>query len=89
MAEVEVGIVDHWFGHIHVAGIKITSGVLKVGDTIHIKGHTSDFQQTIESMQIEHENVTEAKKEDVIGIKVASEGEKVRVHDKVYKVMPE
>lgn len=83
MPEQEIGYVEHWFGHIMVAGIKITNGPLKVGDTIHIKGHTSDFTMTIESMQIEHDTVPEAKTGDDIGIKVP---EHVRVHDKVYKV---
>ncbi|GAI15070.1 unnamed protein product, partial [marine sediment metagenome] len=56
----------------------------KVGDTIHIKGHTTDFEQEIESMQIENEPVKEAKSGDSIGIKVK---ERVRPHDLVYKVI--
>jgi len=86
MAEEEVGIVDHWFGHIDVAGVKVTNGTIKVGDTLHFKGHTTDFQTTVESIQVEHETIDEAKVDDDIGLKVA---EKVRKHDKVYKVIPD
>ena len=83
MAEEEIGKVTHWFGHIQVAAIEITSGTLRVGDTIHVKGHTSDFTQTVDSMQIENESVEEATAGQAIGIKVA---EHARVHDTVYKV---
>jgi putative protease len=83
MPETEVGVVQHYFGKIDVAALEITSGELSVGDTIHIKGHTSDFTTTIESMQIEHEQVQSVKKGDQVGIKVP---EKAHEHDKVYKV---
>ncbi len=83
MEEKEVGRVTHFFGKISVAGIEITDGELKVGDTVHIKGHTTDFTQTIGSMQIEHEVVEKAGVGDVIGIKVQ---DAVREHDKVYLV---
>ena len=86
MSEKQVGIVDHWFGHIDVAGVKITEGTIKVGDTLHFKGHTTDFQNTIESIQTEHETIGEAKVGDDIGLKVT---EKVRKHDKVFKVVPD
>lgn len=78
--EKTLGIVDHFFGHISVAAIKVKSP-FKVGDVIHVKGHTTDFTQGIDSMQIEHQNVMRAKKGDDIGIKVK---EKVRQHDVVY-----
>ena len=83
MAEEEIGKVTHYFGHIQVAAIEITDGSMCVGDTIHIKGHTSDFTQTIDSMQIENESVQEATVGQSVGIKVA---EHARVHDAVYKV---
>jgi len=57
---------------------------VSVGDTLHIKGHTTDFELRVGSMQIEHESVTEAKKSDGIGLKVS---QKVRKGDKVYKVI--
>lgn len=82
MPEEEVGIVTHYFGHIPAAAITL-SKPLKVGDTIHIKGHSTDFQITIQSMQIEHKMVSEAKKGDSIGIEVSK---KCREHDKVYIV---
>ncbi|HUU81867.1 MAG TPA: EF-Tu/IF-2/RF-3 family GTPase [Phycisphaerae bacterium] len=86
MAEQIVGTVTHYFGKAQVAGIKITEGELKVGDTIHVLGHTSDFTQTIESMQIDRAPVETAKVGDEIGIKVP---EHVREHDKVYRVAPD
>jgi hypothetical protein len=78
--EKVLGVVDHFFGNISVAGVRVKSPV-KVGDVVHIKGHTTDFVQKIESMQIQHERVLKAKKGDDIGIKVKS---KVRDHDVVY-----
>jgi translation elongation factor EF-1alpha len=82
MAEKQIGEVFSYFSHIGVAALKITAG-LKVGDKIHIKGHTTDFEQTIDSIQIEHNSIEKAKKGDDIGIKVA---DKVRPGDKVYLV---
>jgi len=70
MAETRIGTVTHYFGHLHVAGVDITDGELRKGDTIRVKGHTSDFQQTVESIQIEHEAVDVAKPGDSVGIEV-------------------
>ena len=83
MAEQKIGVVTHYFGKIGVAAVKITEGELRVGDTIHIKGHTSDFTQSVESMQVEHEPVELAKVGDSVGMKVA---EHAREHDEVLKV---
>jgi len=83
MQEKEIGKITHFYGHLSVAIIEL-SDTLKLGDSIHIKGHSSDFTQNIDSMQVEHADVSEAKPNDVIGIKVA---EKVHPHDKVYKVI--
>lgn len=83
MEEQKVGVVTHFFGHISVAAVNITDDVLKVGDTIHFKGHTTDFNQKIKSMQIEHDSIKEAKPGDIIGLEVK---EHVREHDVVYKV---
>jgi len=85
MPEEEIGKVASYFSKIGVAAIDITKGVLKVGDKIHIKGHTTDIEQDIDSIQIEHLNVPEAKPGDSIGIKVK---DRVRDHDIVYKVLP-
>lgn len=83
MPEEEIGKVSDYFRKIGVAAIEITQGTLSVGDTIRIKGHTTDFTQVLESMQIEHQNVQTAKAGDSIGIKVKDH---VRDHDEVYKV---
>ena len=82
MPEVEIGQVSDFFAHPVVAGIEL-SGKMKVGDTIHIQGHTTDIEITIESMQIDRVDVDEAKSGDSVGIKVP---ERVRRGDRVYKV---
>lgn len=84
MEEKEIGNVISFFAKISVAAIKITQEELRTEDTIHIKGHTTDFQQTVGSMQIENESVSVAKAGDSIGIKVK---ERVRGNDIVYKVV--
>ncbi len=86
MAEQLIGTVTHYFSKAQVAGIDITDGELHVGDTIHILGHTSDFTQQIDSMQIEHEQVQTASVGDRIGVCVS---EHAREHDKVYRVLPD
>ena len=82
MPEEEIGHVSDFFAHPVVAGIELTS-TLKVGDRIHIKGHTTDLELTVNSMQINNVNVTEAKRGDSVGVKVT---ERVRSGDHVYKV---
>ena len=82
MPEQRVGVINDYFAQIGVAGIDL-EGTLRVGDTIHIQGHTTDLEQAVESMQIEHEQVEEAKKGDAIGIKVT---DRCRGGDVVYKV---
>jgi len=79
----EVGRVSHFFTKINVAVVELTS-TLSVGDRILIKGPTTNFEQTIDSMQIEHENVTVAKAGQSIGMKV---DERVRENDTVYKIL--
>ena len=80
--EQEIGRVTDYFARIDVAGIDLT-GPLRVGDTIRIKGHTTDFEQTVDSLQIEHEPVQEAKAGDKIGNKVK---DRCRGGDRVYRV---
>jgi len=75
-----LGKIEHYFDKIAVAAISVKAP-FKVGDTIHIKGHTTDFTQKVESMQIEHDSVTKVKKGDDVGIKVK---DYVRDHDLVY-----
>ena len=86
MEEKEIGVVSNYFSKISVAAVEITDGTVSVGDTLHFLGHTTDFESRVASMQIEHKSVTEVKKGDSVGIKVA---EKVREKDKVYKIVGE
>ena len=84
MAEVQLGKVTHYFSRISVAAIEITQDTLSVGDTIHIKGHTSDFMQKVDSIQIDGRPVDEATVGQSVGISVT---EHAREHDDVYKVV--
>ena len=84
MEEKRVGEIIKFFGKISVAAIRLSEGSLKVGDKIHIVGHTTDITQTVDSMQIENQDVQEAGPGADIGIKV--EG-RAREHDVVYKVV--
>ncbi len=84
MEETKVGEVVKFFAKPGVAAIVITDGVLRTGDTIHIKGHTSDFTQKVESMQINNQAVDEARVGDDVGIKTV---ERARPGDIAYKVV--
>jgi len=86
MSEQLIGKVTHYFSKAQVAGIDITAGQLSVGDSIHIKGHSSDFTQKVDSMQIEHAQIQVAKPGDKIGIRVADHA---REHDQVFLVVPD
>jgi translation elongation factor EF-1alpha len=83
MEEIAIGRIVKFFSKIGVAAIRMTSGELKVGDTIKVKGHTTDFEQIVESIQVEHQNVETAEAGEDVGIKVK---EPVREHDTVYLV---
>jgi len=76
----KIGKITHFFDKINVAVVEL-SGTLREGDKIRIKGATTDFEQTVDSMQIEHEEIKEAKKGSSIGLKVT---EKVRPGDEVF-----
>jgi len=78
-----IGKITHYFGKIKV-GIVELSKELKVGEVIHIKGGTTDFEQKVKSIQIEHENIEKAKKGEMIGLKIK---DKIREGDEVYKVL--
>ena len=82
MPEEVIGKVSDFFSRPVVAGITLT-GTLNLGETIHIKGHTTDIEITVNSMQINNVDVKEAKAGDAIGLKVS---ERVRRGDIVYKV---
>jgi selenocysteine-specific translation elongation factor len=82
MSEEMIGTVGDFFAHPVVAGIELTAA-LKIRDKIRIKGHTTELEMTVDSMQIDNAAVTEAKAGDSIGVKVS---ERVRDGDKVYKI---
>jgi len=82
MPEEVIGQVSDFFAHPLVAGIELTAS-LKLGDRIHIKGHTTDLEMTVTSMQVNNLAVNEAKAGDSIGIKVS---DRVRRSDTVYKI---
>ncbi len=83
MTEKKIGNVTHYYNHLHVATVMITDGELHVGDMIHVEGHTSDFTQKINSMELDHAPVEVAKPGDIVGIEIK---EYVREHDNVYIV---
>jgi len=83
MEEKLIGKIAHFYGHLSVGIIELSDSV-KIGDMIHIKGHSSDFTQQISSMQIKHATVSDAKDKDAIGIEV---NQKVHEGDLVYKVV--
>jgi len=83
MEEKLIGKITHYFTNIGVAVVEITAGKLNIGDKVHIKGATSDFEQSIDSMQVEHENVKIAKKGDAVGLKA---DQQVREGDEVYLI---
>jgi len=80
--EERVGTVTHYFGHLSVAAVQMESGSLRIGDTIHVVGRTSDFRQRIESMQVEHAPVSEVRAGQEFGLKVTDHA---RENDIVYK----
>ena len=82
----EIGFVSNYFGKISVAAIEITDGTIAVGDKLQFMGSTTDCESTVESMQIDHNEVTEAEKGSSVGIRVS---EKIRKGDRVYKVTSE
>ena len=83
MEEKEIGKITHYYGKVSVGIIELKEQ-LKVGDTIHVKGAHDDFTQKVDSIQIEHSSIVEAKKGDEIGVKLI---QPVHSNDKVYKVV--
>lgn len=80
----EVGIVTHYFSHVEAAVVKLTKGSLSLGDSIIIKGHTTDFKEKVDSIQLDHAPLQNASIGQEIGLKVKS---KVRDGDVVYKIV--
>ncbi|HUI46154.1 MAG TPA: hypothetical protein VL122_09270 [Nitrospirota bacterium] len=81
--EEAIGTITHYYSHLNVAVVQLNKGTLKVGDTIHLKGHTTDFSQTIESMEYEHLHIDQAGAGQSVGIRVKDHA---REHDIVYLV---
>ena len=82
MAEIEVGVVKDFFARPVVAGIDL-SGEVRVGDTIRIRGHTTDLEIEVTSMQVDNQDVQLAQAGQSVGIKVP---DRVRAGDRVFKV---
>ncbi len=80
-----IGVVTHYYSHLSVATLRLESGTLRVGDVIHIHGHTTDFSQKVESLEVNHAPATEVGPNDDFGLKVVQHA---REHDVVYKVRP-
>lgn len=78
----EIGVITHFFPHVKAAVIKLSKKPLKVGDSIYIKGHTTDFKQPVKSLQFNHAPIQEAKAGQEVGVKVKA---RVRIGDVVYK----
>ena len=77
-----IGVVTHYYSHLSVAIMRLESGTLRVGDVIHIRGHTTDFSQKVESLEVNQAPVTEVRPNEEFGLKVA---EHAREHDVVFK----
>jgi len=83
-AEQRIGVVTHYYSHLSVVAMQLEPDTtLRVGDVIHIRGHTTDFTQKVESLEVNHAPVTEVAPNDDFGLKVV---EHPREHDIVYKV---
>jgi hypothetical protein len=82
-ADERIGVVTHYYGHVSVAIVKLETGTLRIGDMIRVRGHTTDFTQRVQSLEVEHAQVQEVRPNDDFGIKVIAA---VREHDVVYKV---
>lgn len=83
MPEEQVGVIVKFFVKPSVAAIEVTGGVIKAGDLLRYKGHTTDFKEEAPALEIDNQRVEEAKPGDLVGIKVS---ERVRENDKVYRV---
>ncbi len=81
--EEAIGTITHYYSHLGVAVAQINKGTLRTGDSIHIKGHTTDITQTVSSMEYEHQHVEQASAGQSVGIKVSDH---VREHDIMYLV---
>ena len=79
----KIGEITHYFPHVNAAAMKILKNTVKEGDQVYIKGHTTDFKEIIQSMQLDHQIIHEGKKGQEIGLLVKS---RVRIGDSVYRI---
>jgi putative protease len=79
----KIGEVTHYFPHVSAAAVKLLKGGMAVGDNIYVKGHTTDFKQKVQSIQLDHVPINEGKKGQEIGLAVKS---RVRIGDSIYKI---
>jgi putative protease len=86
MTEKKIGEVVKFFAKPGVAAIKVTSGELNIGDTVRYTGHTTDFEEKLDSMEINNEQIEKAVGGDYIGVKVS---DRVRPGDEMFKVTPD
>jgi putative protease len=84
MSEQQVGVVIKFFAKPSVAAIEVSGGTITQGDMLRYKGHTTDFTQKVESMELDNRSIEEAKAGDLIGVKVK---ERVRENDRIYKII--
>jgi len=79
--EEAIGTVTHYYSHLSVAVVQINKGTLRTGNTIHVKGHVTDFTQAVESMEYEHQHIDQAAAGQSVGLKVKDHA---REHDIVF-----
>jgi putative protease len=77
----KIGVVRHYYGHAGAAIVEIEQGELRVGDTLHFRGHTTDFYQRIERIEVEHRTTEVARTGETVGVQVSRV---VREHDEVF-----
>lgn len=85
MSEIEIGTVVHYFDRPQVAVVRIDAGEIAVGDSLHFRGHTTDFSETVDSMEVDHQRVERAATGAEVAIHVVG---RARTHDKVFKAVP-
>jgi GTPase len=78
-----IGVVTHYYEHVGACVVSLDAGELRVGDTIHVRGHTTDFYQRVERLERDHTAVDSARAGEVVGVQVS---QRVRSHDVVYRL---
>ena len=84
MPEQEIGVVTHYFAGPQVAVVKLVAGTMAIGDKVHFHGHTTEFTETVTSMEVDHKKVEQAQAGEEVAIQVIG---RARQHDKVFKVI--